>query len=112
MVNLKTCGLSGEAVANREIGRFIEAEMKPISAARLVAWIVGATLFVGAKFFICRREKCTYVIQMCAACMWYICVRVEFLYVIHVCAYRVPVFVRIERLHVYAFCVCNTCACV
>ena len=40
------------------------------------------------------------------------CVRVEFMYEIHVCAYRAPIYVRIERLHVCAFSVCNTCVCV
>jgi len=50
LLNLKTCGLSGEATANREILRFHETELKYISAARFVAKI-----FV--KSFICRRGE-------------------------------------------------------
>jgi len=37
LINLKTCGLSGEAIANREISRFHELSMKSIPVARLVA---------------------------------------------------------------------------
>ena len=54
-LNLTTCGLSGEAIANREISRFHEPEMKYISAARAV------TQFFAVTRFICRLGTYIYI---------------------------------------------------
>jgi len=59
---LKICGLSGEAIANREISRFHEPAEKYISIARWVARIFAVTRFIrirGYPLNIPSREKHT-----------------------------------------------------